>query len=100
MNNTDVLALLLSQAEREGSDLLTLRALVEEASQLGAQIMLARLGLDDDGAPDDLSQLRELLGAWRDAKASARRATRPRRPSRGRWPLWGQFHLSFPPSRE
>jgi hypothetical protein len=36
--------------------------------------MLARIGLDDDGAPDDLHKLRELLRAWRDAKASAWRA--------------------------
>ena len=43
MNNEDVLALLVAQAEREGSDLLTLRAVIEEASQLGARRMLARL---------------------------------------------------------
>jgi hypothetical protein len=74
MNDEDVLALLVAQAAREGGDLVTLRAIVEEASQLGAQRMLARIGLDDDGAPDDLHKLRELLRAWRDAKASAWRA--------------------------
>ncbi len=79
MNNEDLLALLVAQAARPreegGGDLVTLRALVEEASQLGAQRMLARIGLDDDHAPDDLHALRELLRAWRDAKASALRAT-------------------------
>ncbi len=78
MNNEDLLALLVAQAARPreegGGDLVTLRALVEEASQLGAQRMLARIGLDDDHAPDDLHALRELLRAWRDAKASAWKA--------------------------
>ena len=74
MNDEDVLALLVAQAAREGGDLVTLRAIVEEASQLGAQRMLGRIGLDDASAPDDLNQLRELLRAWRDAKASAWKA--------------------------
>ncbi|MFD2577887.1 DUF6127 family protein [Novosphingobium colocasiae] len=34
--------------------------------------MLALIGLDDESAPHDVSELRELLQAWRDAKASAR----------------------------
>ncbi|MCB2078959.1 MAG: hypothetical protein KDE55_14835 [Novosphingobium sp.] len=75
MNNQDVLAQLIAQAADEGSDLVTLRAIIEEASQLGAERMLAQLGLDDDTAHSDLSELRELLQAWRDAKASAWRAT-------------------------
>ena len=33
-----------------------------------------RLGLADPGAQDDLDELRELLSAWRDAKASAWKA--------------------------
>jgi hypothetical protein len=74
MNDEDVLALLVAQAAREGGDLVTLRAIVEESCQLGAQRMLARIGVEDDGAPDDLHKLRELLRAWRDAKASAWRA--------------------------
>lgn len=74
MNSNDVLAQLVAQAADEGGDLVTLRAIVEEASQLGAQRMLARLGLDDATAQDDLHELRELLRAWRDAKASAWRA--------------------------
>lgn len=74
MNNEDLLTRLVAQAADDGGDMATLRAIVEEASQLGAQRMLARIGLDDATAPDDLQALRELLRAWRDAKASAWRA--------------------------
>ncbi|WP_331710334.1 DUF6127 family protein, partial [Sphingomonas sp. CCH18-H6] len=35
---------------------------------------LARLGLEDAGAGKDMAELRELLGAWRDAKRSALKA--------------------------
>ena len=51
-----------------------LRALIEEACETGAARALARLGLADEGAHKDMAELRELLGAWRDAKASARKA--------------------------
>ena len=51
-----------------------LRALIEEASELGARRALARLGLADEAARDDMGELRQLLGAWRDAKKSARNA--------------------------
>ena len=74
MNNDDMLARLIAQAESEGADLVTLRAVVEEASDLGAQRVLARMGLDDENAHGDLIELRQLLRAWRDAKASAWRA--------------------------
>lgn len=74
MNNQDMLASLVAQAAEDGSDLITLRAIVEDASEVGAQRMLAHIGLDDESAPDDVSELRELLQAWRDAKASAQRA--------------------------
>lgn len=73
MNYNDMLAGLLAQAASQGSDIVTLRAVVEEASELGARRMLARIGLDDATAPQDVSELRELLQAWRDAKSSARR---------------------------
>ncbi len=73
MNSNDMLAGLLSQAASEGTDLVTLRAVVEEASEIGARRTLSRLGLDDATAPKDMGELRELLRAWRDAKASARR---------------------------
>lgn len=56
------------------TDLLALRGLIEEASEAGAARMLDRLGLADPTAARDLSELRELLQAWRDAKASARNA--------------------------
>ncbi|MDE8650803.1 DUF6127 family protein [Novosphingobium album (ex Liu et al. 2023)] len=74
MSQNDMLAGLLAQAADDGGDLVTLRAIVEEASELGAQRMLTHIGLDDERAPGDLSELRELLRAWRDAKASARSA--------------------------
>lgn len=74
MNRQDMLAGLMAQAIDSGSDLVTLRAIVEEASELGAERVLDKLGLDDDKAQDDLDELRELLAAWRAAKASATRA--------------------------
>lgn len=74
MNSNDMLVGLLAQAAAQGSDLVTLRAIVEEASEVGATRMLARVGLDDATAPGDMGELRELLQAWRDAKTSARHA--------------------------
>ena len=74
MNREEMLARLIAQAQTEGGELVTLRAIVEEAGDLAAARVLARLGLSDAGAKDDLSELRELLQAWRDAKASAWRA--------------------------
>jgi hypothetical protein len=55
-------------------DVVTLRALVEESSQSGARRALGALGLDDERARRDMDELRELLGAWRDAKRTAWRA--------------------------
>ncbi len=74
MNRQDMLASLMAQAKDTGTDLITLRAIVEEASELGADRVMGRLGLDDDNAQNDLDELRELLGAWRTAKASAWKA--------------------------
>jgi len=74
MNEKDMLAGLVAQAVETGADLVTLRALIEEASELGAQRLLGRLGLDDGEAHKDLIELRQLLAAWRDAKASAWKA--------------------------
>jgi hypothetical protein len=74
MKREDMLARLLAQAETEGSELITLRAIVEEASDLGAKRVLERMGLADPSAHEDLAELRELLQAWRDAKASAWKA--------------------------
>lgn len=58
----------------DAPDAALLRAVVEEASELGARRALARLGLADEAARDDVSDLRQLLGAWRDAKTSAWKA--------------------------
>ena len=72
METQALLARLVAQAETEGAGLVTLRALAEEASEAGAERALERLGLSDPAARGDLGELRELLGAWRDAKRSAR----------------------------
>lgn len=66
-----LLTQLLTPTDGRVLDVVTMRALVEEASQSGAQRALATLGLDDEQARRDMSELRELLGAWRDAKRSA-----------------------------
>ena len=74
MSREDMIARLVAQAAAEGGELVTLRALIEEASELGAARALARLGLGDDKASGDIDELRELLSAWRDAKAGAWKA--------------------------
>ncbi len=74
MTHEDMLASLMIQAAQEGAELVTLRAIVEESSEMAAERVIERLGLADAGAESDLDELRELLGAWRDAKASAWRA--------------------------
>ena len=74
MSREDMLARLIAQEAELGGDLVTLRAIVEEACELGAERMLHRMGLNDEGASEDLSELRELLQAWRDAKQSAWKA--------------------------
>lgn len=72
--NASMLALMIAQAEGQGADLATLRGLVEEASETGADRALSALGLRDENARRDMDELRELLRAWRDAKKSAREA--------------------------
>lgn len=74
MTNEDMLAKLVAQASGQGADLVTLRAVIEESSELGADRVLNRLGLEDENAQDDLDELRDLLAAWRAAKASASKA--------------------------
>lgn len=74
MNREDLIARLMAQAANEGSELVTLRAIVEETSELTTDRVLSRLGLSDANAQDDLEELRELLQAWRDAKSSAFKA--------------------------
>ena len=74
----EMLARLVAQAEGAGlpgrGDMVMIRALIEEASELGAGRALARLGLEDRRAEADMRELRELLRAWRDAKKAARGA--------------------------
>lgn len=74
MTREDMLARLIAQATDQGGELITLRAIVEESSELGASRVLKRLGLGDENAQEDIDELRELLSAWRDAKASAWKA--------------------------
>ncbi|WP_407637624.1 DUF6127 family protein [Croceibacterium mercuriale] len=70
----DMLAGLIAQAGGQGTDLVTLRAIVEEASELGAERVLQRLNLGDDRAQGDIDELRDLLSAWRAAKSSVWKA--------------------------
>ena len=70
----EMLARLVAQAEGQVADMVTIRALIEEASERGAGRALERLGLADRGAEGDVRELRELLSAWRDAKKAARGA--------------------------
>lgn len=72
--NGGLIAQLMAQGAAEGADIATLRAIAEEAGELGASRALKRLGLEDAHAPKDMEELRELLGAWRDAKRSAIKA--------------------------
>lgn len=74
MNAEEMLARLMAQVADDGGDIVSLRAIVEEASELGARRALEQMGLADPDAHADLSELRELLQAWRDAKASAWKA--------------------------
>lgn len=76
MDDEEALARLIALAGTSAAgasgalDAALLRAVVEEASELGARRALARLGLADEAARDDIGDLRQLLGAWRDAKKS------------------------------
>lgn len=72
-NDASVLAQLIAQSSagrQSEADPVAWRAIVEEAGMLGASRALARLGLEDAQAAADMAELRELLGAWRDAKRS------------------------------
>lgn len=73
--SASLLALLTAQAEGKGADFATIRALIEEASELGAERALGALGLRDERARRDMDELRELLQAWRDAKKAAWKET-------------------------
>ncbi len=66
-----ILTGLVEQARLQGNDIATLRALVEEACELGAARALAHCGLQDRAAGEDIRALRNLLEAWRDARRTA-----------------------------
>ena len=68
---TAMLESLVAQAEAQGAARVTLRALVEEASEVGATRALRVLGLMDERAGPDISDLRQLIQGWRDVKKSA-----------------------------
>ena len=68
---TAMLEGLVAQAEAQGAARVTLKALVEEASEVGAARALRTLGLMDDRAGPDIIELRQLIQGWRDAKKSA-----------------------------
>ena len=70
----DMLARLIAQADEGRDDLVMIRAIIEEATDMGTARALERLGLADRSAAGDVRELRELLGAWRDAKKAARSA--------------------------
>ncbi|WP_077148660.1 DUF6127 family protein, partial [Sphingopyxis sp. KK2] len=78
MDEEEALARLVALAGTGAPDVVgdaaVLRAVIEEASELGARRALARLGLSDEAARGDIGDLRQLLGAWRDAKKSAWKA--------------------------
>ncbi|MFT3967990.1 MAG: DUF6127 family protein [Sphingobium sp.] len=71
MQDQDMLASLVAQAEAEGGDIVMIRAIIEEASMIGANRTLDRLGLADRSAAEDVRELRDLLRGWRDAKKAA-----------------------------
>lgn len=72
---TAMLEGLVAQAEAQGAARVTLRALVEEACEVGAARALRTLGLMDERAGPDIVELRQLIQGWRDAKRSALAAT-------------------------
>lgn len=72
---TSMLEGLVAQAEAEGAARVTLRAIVEEACEVGAARALRNVGLMDDKAGPDIVELRQLIQGWRDAKKSALTAT-------------------------
>lgn len=48
--------------------------LIEQASEEGAVRALSQLGLSDENAGADISELRALLDSWRDTKKTARQS--------------------------
>lgn len=61
-------------AEQQGLSPDSIYQLIEQASEEGAARALAQLGLSDEHAGADISELRDLLDSWRDTKRTARQA--------------------------
>jgi hypothetical protein len=74
MRDEAVLEQLVAQADARAADFSDLRAVIEAASEAGAVRALERLGLTDEGAREDVRELRQLLSVWRDAKKSVWKA--------------------------
>lgn len=49
--------------------------LIERAARRGARLALKDLGLDDEHAPDDVRDLRQLLTSWRRIRREAMQIT-------------------------
>lgn len=61
-------------SEKDGAVMLSaeqLRAILEDAAERGAERTLAKLGIDDEKAIEDLREVRALLSAWRVARRVA-----------------------------
>lgn len=48
-----------------------LETLLNKAAEYGARKALSDIGLHDDGAADDVRELRNLIDGWRDTKKTA-----------------------------
>ncbi|MBC2778323.1 DUF6127 family protein [Parasphingopyxis marina] len=73
-DDTEMLTRLVAQLADRGGDLVTIRAVIEEASEIGAARAMHKLGLSDPRAAKDIGELRELLSAWRIARRGAIRS--------------------------
>lgn len=62
------------QAKDQGISDENIYLLIGQASEEGAARALAQLGLSDENALSDISELRALLDSWRDTKRTARQA--------------------------
>lgn len=66
--------ILPSREHAEGAICLSpeqLRHILEDAAEMGAKRTLARLGLDDASAVQDVREMRDVLSAWRSARRVA-----------------------------
>lgn len=72
-NRMSSVARLVSEAGNQGAQVVTLLAIIDEASEEGAARVLRRCGLHDEAAGDDIRELRTLLEAWREARSTVRR---------------------------